>query len=632
MDRGVRGRAPFVAVSAAFAALAALPSCYGDHDAYRVHGTVTGLNSGSLVLQLNGAEQLTVDGSGGFVFATVLHRNDPYSVTLVSRPDHTAATLLRAAGGLPELGAGVEVAVEPGYAVGGSISGLDGDTVRVALDGQLELDVATDGSFAFPEWFPAGTPYAVSIVTPPAGRTVQLDGASGNLGTADVDDVRIRARQWQHADELADRLNGLSRVAHAPAVAASGDGDCVVAFQQYNGSNDGIYVAERRGGVWTVPDEASDKLDFGADPTHPPLVAMAANGDAVVCWVQTVSGRGLTLYGAERRNGQWQKPANADAALSPVGGDVGAVEMQMVDDGRTLIVWTQFDGVQTRLYSAEYHSGAWTSPGAIQDAFSPAFGNVGEFELGLGATGDACVLWTREANSVAAGNTRLLLMSERRNGAWVHPAIDTPSIALTNNVEDLDLAMNAAGHVFASWSEFDGQRDRLMVSRSVGGTWQHPGSFADAVSPADSGVWEGQVVAHEDGSCTALYYLSDGHTRVAYADCSVAGVWTIPTSSGPFLSLDDRDVGDYIACSGPDGHLVVAWADEGAPDLLFVSERVRGTWSLPSGVNDARNAGQTAVGSMRLAFDDRGNAFLATLQSPWAVDVNNTDVYVGEYR
>ena len=110
------------------------------------------------------------------------------------------------------------------------------------------------------------------------------------------------------------------------------------------------------------------------------------------------------------------------------------------------------------------------------------------------------------------------------------------------------------------------------------------------------------------------------------------GVWTIPTSSGPFLSLEDRDVGDYIAGSGPDGHLVVAWADEGAPDLLFVSERVRGTWSLPSGVNDARNAGQTGVGSMRLAFDDRGNAFLATLQSPWAVDVNNTDVYVGEYR
>ncbi|MCC6783696.1 MAG: hypothetical protein IT457_12710 [Planctomycetes bacterium] len=630
--RRAPARAPYVATGLALAALAVLQSCFGDHDSYRVHGTVSGLGSGSLVLQLNGAEQLSVDGDGEFVFATVLHRDDPYAVTLVARPDRTAATIERAAGEVADLGGGVAVVLEPGYAIGGSVSGLGGDTVRVALNGQVEMDVASDGSFAFPDWYPAGTPYSVSVVSPPAGRTVQLDGANGSVGTADVDGVRVRARQWHHADDPSDRLNVLSHDAYGVAVAASGDGDCVVAFQQHNGVSWGIYVAERRGGVWSIPDEATDKLDVGTDPTQQPVVAAAANGDVVVCWVQSVSGRGQTLYGAERRNGQWHRPASINEALSPVGGNVDAVDVKMVADGRTLVVWTQFDGVQRRLYSAEYVAGTWSVPASIQDAFSPAFADVSEFEFELGADGDSCVLWTRGVNSVAVGSTRLLLLSERRNGTWTHPAIDTPSLALTTEMEEIDLAMNDAGDVFASWSEFDGQRSRRLVSRGIGGTWQHPGSFADAVSPADSDSWGGQIVAHEDGSCTALYYLSDGRTRVAYAECSAEGVWTIPTSTGPFLSLGDRDVGDLVACSGPGGHLVVAWADEGRPNQLFVSERVRGAWVLPSGAIDARNAGATSVAGQRLAVDDRGNVFLATQEAPVVLDGFSADIFVAEYR
>ena len=57
----------------------------GDMAPYSVGGTVSGL-SGTVVLQDNGGDNLSVSASGGFTFATTLTTGSPYDVTVQTSP------------------------------------------------------------------------------------------------------------------------------------------------------------------------------------------------------------------------------------------------------------------------------------------------------------------------------------------------------------------------------------------------------------------------------------------------------------------------------------------------------------------------------------------------------------------
>lgn len=55
---------------------------------HTVGGTLTGqLNSGTVVLQLNGANNLSKNVTGNFVFGTTLKSNTTYTVSLLSKPN-----------------------------------------------------------------------------------------------------------------------------------------------------------------------------------------------------------------------------------------------------------------------------------------------------------------------------------------------------------------------------------------------------------------------------------------------------------------------------------------------------------------------------------------------------------------
>jgi hypothetical protein len=55
-------------------------------EAYTIGGSVSGLSSGALVLQNNGADDLGVSADGGFTFASALPQGAPYAVTVKTQP------------------------------------------------------------------------------------------------------------------------------------------------------------------------------------------------------------------------------------------------------------------------------------------------------------------------------------------------------------------------------------------------------------------------------------------------------------------------------------------------------------------------------------------------------------------
>ena len=155
----------------------------GDVTAYQVGGTVSGL-SGTVVLQDNGGDDLSVSASGGFTFATALVGGLGLQRDGEDQPGRAECSVANGSGTVGSSGItniAVTCAAAATYQVGGTVSGLSG-TVVLQDNGGDDLSVSASGGFTF----------ATALV---GGLGLQRDGED-QPGRADVlGGQRIRHRR-----------------------------------------------------------------------------------------------------------------------------------------------------------------------------------------------------------------------------------------------------------------------------------------------------------------------------------------------------------------------------------------------------------------------------------------------------
>src|SRR6266702_3752784 len=158
---------------------------------FTVGGTVSGL-SGTVVLRNNGGDNLTISMNGGFAFATAVANASPYAVTVLAQPAGQTCTVANGSGtlaGANITNVTVTCAVNT-FTVGGTISGLSG-TVVLRNNGGNDLTVSANGSFTFSAPVAQGSPYAVTVLTQPAGQTCTVANGSGTLAGANITNVTV---------------------------------------------------------------------------------------------------------------------------------------------------------------------------------------------------------------------------------------------------------------------------------------------------------------------------------------------------------------------------------------------------------------------------------------------------------
>ncbi|MCC6302285.1 MAG: DUF11 domain-containing protein [Gammaproteobacteria bacterium] len=79
---------------------------------------------------------------------------------------------------------------DPSYAIGGTVSGLDG-TVELQNNGANNRALSSDGAFSFVKKLKKGDAYQVTVLTQPAEQTCTVSNGSGTVGDADVGNVAI---------------------------------------------------------------------------------------------------------------------------------------------------------------------------------------------------------------------------------------------------------------------------------------------------------------------------------------------------------------------------------------------------------------------------------------------------------
>jgi hypothetical protein len=166
---------------------------------YSIGGSVSGLpESGSVVLQDNAGDNLTVSADGGFTFASLLPGGASYAVTILTQP---AGTICRVSDGTGTLAPDRSVLANPDraqtnitnvlvacaptgtFVIGGSVTGLlPGNRVVLTDNGGDGVTVSANKTFTFATQIEGGLTYSVMVGTQPAGQSCAVTNGSGTVG------------------------------------------------------------------------------------------------------------------------------------------------------------------------------------------------------------------------------------------------------------------------------------------------------------------------------------------------------------------------------------------------------------------------------------------------------------------
>ncbi len=160
-----------------------------------IGGTVSGL-TGTLSLNDNDSDPLTITKNGAFTFALQLASGASYNVAIAAQPAGQTCTLTNASGTSTSnvTNIGISCAVTP--SIGGTVSGLSNGSLVLQNNGANNLTVSANGPFTFATDVASGGAYSVTVLTQPTnGETCAVSNGSGTA-TANVTNVAVTCQAF----------------------------------------------------------------------------------------------------------------------------------------------------------------------------------------------------------------------------------------------------------------------------------------------------------------------------------------------------------------------------------------------------------------------------------------------------
>jgi hypothetical protein len=399
--------------------------------------------------------------------------------------------------------------------------------------------------------------------------------AAANMAT------RLNASQWQSPATIFSLGAGQAEIENLQ-IARDGHGDATVvwALGHYEAGTDAEMEAE-----WTATDGwTSPKIlwttpvpDYHFVSTH---LAVNARGDAVLAWLDPAS---RLVDVAFRPAGQaWQ----AAHRLSLAGEPEFDPSVALDDQGRVLVALLGDRGPEKPLFkrfdlnvAARAPTGTWSRPKRL------CVCDLSEAQLATTATGQALVVWEREASLQDQG---LWAAWRSPSGRWTRPRKIEP---LGDN---LLVKLNDDGTAVAAWEQWSGpppEAHLAVAIRPPHGPFGWPQIIGDRPSwgydlalaptgeavvmwappdgslhamarlpgapsftseqvlvPGDVRALEPAIGMDQQGNAVALWTKSTGNGFSGYFDAELYVDAAIRPAGGSF------DAGSHLADMGPDGY------------------------------------------------------------------------------
>lgn len=150
-----------------------------------ITASVSGL-SGTLVLEDNGGDNLSVTQNGPDTFATALPAGTSYTVTIFQQPTNQTCTVSNGSGTAGVTNPAPSVSCVNMVAIGGTVAGLQGSGLVLQDNGGDNLSITANVPFSFPTMIAAGSPYNITVLTQPTkpSQTCTVANATGTAGSS----------------------------------------------------------------------------------------------------------------------------------------------------------------------------------------------------------------------------------------------------------------------------------------------------------------------------------------------------------------------------------------------------------------------------------------------------------------
>jgi len=357
-------------------------------------------------------------------------------------------------------------------------------------------------------------------------------------------------------------------------------------------------VAQQWGGVAQVSDSSANALNAA--------LATDAAGNVTAVWQQDTNGTNNVVKASRYSGGSWSAPALlSTVALGAAVNPVVAVDA----GGNVTAVWRQFKSASNYgINASRYSNGSWSAPVRVDNV--P--GNAVSPSLVADAAGNLTAAWPQ------SNGTRVVINASRySSGSWSAPVqIDNPNA--TGDAMAVVLAVDAAGHVTASWNQYNGTNYVINTSRYSSGSWSAP---VQVDNPNAAGNAQTPVLAVDAaGNVTAAWYQVNGTYNVINASRYSNGRWSTPTQVSSANATGDA-INAAVAVDVA-GNLTLAWIQHDATRYAVNASRFsNGSWSVPTEIDDPSTTGN-AINPV-LGVDPTGNVTATWYQgSPGTYAIN----------
>lgn len=380
---------------------------------YTVGGTISGVDSGQkVVLENNGGDDLTVSADGAFSFATKVASGGIYAVMAIVPLGKTCSVT----GGSGAVTANVNSVVvacvnSPTFSIGGSVSGMAGQGLRLALllpsrnGAHTVVDTVTinsNGKFVFPLQHAASPNYSLNIQQQPMAPVQRcvLGNSQVPYAEADILDLAVACQEFLFVtNAIAGSVSVFSVDAATGLIASVGPPVTTgQAPQATAGTTDKRFV-------YVVNRDSNDVAAFSVDPdsgaltqvpgspfaagTHPNAIALVPYLDGFRVYVANAGSKDLSLYQTDAATGVLTP---STPAIYPNGAELSVMDAS--PNGYELLTANASGSNDISAYDVTLGLRPLFSPPISSggDVSSLAFGNGGGFFYVANASGASATI------------------------------------------------------------------------------------------------------------------------------------------------------------------------------------------------------------------------------------------------
>ncbi len=445
------------------------------------------------------------------------------------------------------------------------------------------------------------------------GSSSDSGGSSGSSG-----------KSWTNPSSLTDNISPDGQNAWSPQVAMDNSGDAIVVWYQSDGSNNQIFKAEYRGGVWSLPSSLTDNISPDTRDAVVPQVAMDNNGNAIITWMQRDASNFYQIFKSTYSGGVWTNPSSLSDNISPDGTHAENPMVAMDDNGQAIIVWLQYDGSDERVYKSTF-DGTWHNPTDLTDSISPATKDASYAGVAMSNDGTATIVWQE-----SDGSDYQIFRSIYDGSTWTDPSSLTDNISPDGeSAEEPQVAMDNNGNAIITWMQYDGSDWRIFKSEYRSGAWTDP-SISDGISFSGSDAEYPEVAMDNNGNAIITWLQSDGTNQQVFKSEYRGGVWTSwPSSLTDNISPDGQDAEYPEVAMDNNGNAIITWMQsDGTNQQVFKSEYRSGAWTNPASLTDNISPDGQDVSLPQVAMSNKGTAVITWQQS----DATTLQTFMSIYK